>query len=58
MLLFQKLVNETQMGNPSDHAARDISPKFSIFLPLRAIYFRSYHYRLLVLALIIIQLYL
>ena len=41
---FWKLVDETQMGNPSDHAARDIISKFSIFLPPRAIYFRSYHY--------------
>ena len=32
------------MGNPRDHAARDISSKFSIFLPLRAIYFIPYHY--------------
>ena len=44
MLLFGKLVNETQMGNPRDHAIRDIASKFSIFLPLRAIHFRSYHY--------------
>ena len=32
------------MGNPRDHAARDILSKFSILLPLRAVYFRSYHY--------------
>ena len=44
MLLFGKLVDETQMGNPRDHAVRDIASKFSIFLPLRAIYFRSYQY--------------
>ena len=44
MLLFWKLDNETQMSNPFDHAARDIPSKFSIFLPLRAIYFRSYQY--------------
>ena len=37
MLLFWKVVDETQMGNPRDHAARDISLKFSIFVPLRAI---------------------
>ena len=43
-LLFWKLVDETQMGNPCEHAARDISSKFSILLSLRAIYFRSYHY--------------
>ena len=41
MLLFWKFVDETQMDNPRDHAARDIvSSEFSIFLPLRAIYFR------------------
>ena len=44
MQLFGKLVDETQMGNPRDHAVRDIASKFSIFLPLRAIYFRSYQY--------------
>ena len=43
-LLFWKLVDETQMGNPCDHAVRDISSKLSIFLPLRAIYFRLYRY--------------
>ena len=44
MLLFWKLDNETQMGNPRDHAVRDILPKFSIFLPLRAILKNPYHY--------------
>ena len=44
MLLFWKLVDETQMGNPRDHAARDISSTFSIFLPLRAISKKPYHY--------------
>jgi hypothetical protein len=44
MLLFWKLVDETQMGNPRDHAASDISWKFSIFLPLRAILKKPYHY--------------
>ena len=44
MLLFWKLVDETQMGNSRDNTVRDISSKFSIFLPLRAIYFRSYQY--------------
>ena len=43
-LLFWKLVDETQSGNPCEHAATDISSKFSILLALRAIYFRSYHY--------------
>ena len=42
MLLFWKLGDKTQMSIPCDHAARDIPSKFSIFLPLRAIYFRSY----------------
>ena len=32
------------MGSPCDHAVRDISSKLSIFLSLRAIYFRSYRY--------------
>ena len=44
MLLFQKLVDETQMGNPPDHAVRDMSSKFSIFLTLRAILKKPYHY--------------
>ena len=44
MLLFWKLVDETQMGNPHDHAVKDISSKFSIFLPLRAISKKPYHY--------------
>ena len=44
MLLFWKLVDETQMGNPHNHAVKDISSKFSIFLPLRAISKKPYHY--------------
>ena len=32
------------MGNPGDHAARDILSKLSIFLPLRAILKKTYHY--------------
>ena len=44
MLLFGKVVDETQMGNPRDHAVRDKSSKFSIFLPLRAILKNPYHY--------------
>ena len=32
------------MGIPRDHAGRDILSKFLILLPLRAVYFRSYHY--------------
>ena len=41
MLLFWKLIDEKQMGNPCDHAARDI---FSILPPLRAVYFRPFLY--------------
>ena len=44
MLLFWKVVDETQMGKPRDHAARDISSKFSTFVPLRAIQKKPYHY--------------
>ena len=44
MLLFWKLDDETQMGNSRHHATRDILSKFSIFLPLRAILKKTYHY--------------
>ena len=44
MLLCWKLVDETQMSNPHDHAARNMSSKFSILLPLRSVYFRSFLY--------------
>ena len=44
MLLFWKVVDETEMGNPRDHAAIDVSSNFSIFLPLRAILKKTYHY--------------
>ena len=44
MLLLWKAIDETQMGNPHDHAIKDISSKFSIFLPLRAIWKKPYHY--------------
>ena len=44
MLLFLKLVDETQMSNPRDNVARDILSKFSIHLPLRSVYFRSFLY--------------
>ena len=44
MLLFGKLVDETQLGNPRNHAVRDTASKFSIFLPLRAILKKPYHY--------------
>ena len=36
MLLVLKLVNESQMNNTPKRAAKDISSKFSIPLPLRA----------------------
>jgi hypothetical protein len=32
------------MGNPRNHAEREISSKFSIFLPLRAIFKKPYHF--------------
>ena len=41
------------MGNPCEHAARDLLSKFSFLLPLRAIYFRSYHYETPCIVLII-----
>ena len=44
MLLFWKLDDETQMGNPRDHAARDILSKFTIFFPSRAFSKKPYHY--------------
>ena len=44
MLFFWKLIHETQMSNTCHHADRDILSKFSILLPLRAVYFRSYLY--------------
>ena len=44
MLLFWKLVDEIQMGNPHDQATRDKLSKCLILLPLRAVYFRSFLY--------------
>ena len=44
MLLFWKSEEKKQMGKPRDHAVRDTSPKFSVFLPLRAILKNPYHY--------------
>ena len=32
------------MGKPCEPIARDISSKFSVLLPFRAIYFSSYNY--------------
>ena len=34
----------TLVNMPCEHASRDILSKFSLLLPLRAIYFRSYQY--------------
>ena len=44
MLLFWKLIDKTQMGNPPGDAVSSISWKFSIFLPIRAILKKPYHY--------------
>ena len=44
MLLFWKLVDETQMSNPRKHAARDILSKILILQSLKAIYFRPLRY--------------
>ena len=44
MSFFWKLVDETQMSNPSKAASYRNSTKLSILLPLRAIYFYSLYY--------------
>ena len=44
MLLFWKLVDETQMVKPPEPTSHHNSRKYLILLPLRAIYFRSLHY--------------
>ena len=44
MLLFWKLINETQMGKPLEPTRHHNSRKLLILLPLRAIYYRSLHY--------------
>ena len=44
MLLFWKLVDETQMVKPLEPTIHHNSKKYLILLPLRAIYFRSFHY--------------
>mgnify|MGYP007015787208 CR=1 FL=1 len=44
MLLFWKLVDETQMVKPPEPTIYHDSKKYLILLPLRAIYFRSFHY--------------
>ena len=44
MLLFWKLVDETQMVKPPEPTNYHNPKKYLILLPLRAIYFRSFHY--------------
>ena len=44
MLLFWKLVDETQMVKPPEPTSHHNSRKYLILLPLRAIYFTSLHY--------------
>ena len=44
ILLFWKLVDETQMVKPLEPTIHHNSKKYLILLPLRAIYFRSLHY--------------
>ena len=44
LLLFWKVVDETQMVKPPQPTIYHNSKKYLILLPLRAIYFRSFHY--------------
>ena len=44
MLLFCKLVDETRMVKPLEPTIYHNSEKYLIPLPLRTIYFRSFHY--------------
>ena len=44
MLLFRKLVDETQMSTTPEATSYHSSRKFSILLPLRAIENLSFHY--------------
>ena len=45
MLLFWKLIHKTQMSNPPEAASYRINPtKLLNLLPLRAIFFYSFHY--------------
>ena len=44
MLLFQKLITETQMSKPPEPAMDHDSIKSMILLPFIAVYFRSYRY--------------
>ena len=44
ILFFWKLVDETQMVKPPEPTIHHNSKKYLILLPLRAIYFRSFHY--------------
>ena len=41
---FLKLVDETQMVKPLEPTSYHNSKKYLILLPLRTIYFRSFHY--------------
>ena len=44
MLLFQKIITETQISNPPEPAMDHNSIKYMIFLPFIAIYFRLQRY--------------
>ena len=44
MLLFWKLVDETQMSKPPEHTRHHDSRKLLILLPLKAIYFSTFQY--------------
>ena len=44
LLLFWKLVDETQMSKPPEPTRNPSLRKFLILVPLRGSYFRSYHY--------------
>ena len=44
MLLFLKVIDETQMVKPPEPTSHHNSKKYLILLPLRAIYFRSLYY--------------
>ena len=44
MLLFWKLIHKTQISKPPEAASYRNSTKLLILLPLRAIYFYSFHY--------------
>ena len=44
MSFFLKLIDETQMSNPPEPAMHHYQIILLILLPLRDIYFRSFHY--------------